>query len=389
MTAAPPSDDQDLLAAEYVLGTLDPDERAQARALASVDSGFAASVRAWELRFGDLCLMVEPVDPPEPAWEAIKAKITASEPATPMELPAVEATAPAEPAAEPEPDVAAAAAEGPRRAGPWRGIAIVACLIAIILSADVLTGLYAPELLPKVLRPRQLATAPADSAPPAEPQPAEAKSDQAKSDEAKSDEAKSAETQPAETKPAATEAAETKVDGTAGTEVTPVTPPVTGSAAPQPPAAEPASTARTPATGRFAAVLQKEPGNAGFVLTLDPARSRLTVRRIGAAADAGKSYQLWILSDRFPGPRSLGMLKADDFTVVEGLSAYDRETIDGATFAVSLEPDGGSATGVASEPFVFKGKLVAMTPEPEPMPAPAPDNAAAPAAEKSDSKTAN
>jgi hypothetical protein len=36
MTAAPPSDDQDLLAAEYVLGTLDPDERAQARALASV-----------------------------------------------------------------------------------------------------------------------------------------------------------------------------------------------------------------------------------------------------------------------------------------------------------------------------------------------------------------
>ena len=39
-------DDQEALAAEYVLGTLDADERAQAQALIGIDSGFGMSNRA-------------------------------------------------------------------------------------------------------------------------------------------------------------------------------------------------------------------------------------------------------------------------------------------------------------------------------------------------------
>ena len=49
MTEAEP-DEQELLAAEYVLGTLDAEERARARALVAMDPGFAAIVRAWERR---------------------------------------------------------------------------------------------------------------------------------------------------------------------------------------------------------------------------------------------------------------------------------------------------------------------------------------------------
>ncbi|MGA8410627.1 MAG: anti-sigma factor, partial [Xanthobacteraceae bacterium] len=41
-------DDRDVLAAEYVLGTLDAAERAQAEALVRADASFATLVRGWE-----------------------------------------------------------------------------------------------------------------------------------------------------------------------------------------------------------------------------------------------------------------------------------------------------------------------------------------------------
>jgi len=55
-------DHMDALAAEYVLGSLDVEERAQARNLLEADPTFAAKVELWERRFGELHLMVEPVD---------------------------------------------------------------------------------------------------------------------------------------------------------------------------------------------------------------------------------------------------------------------------------------------------------------------------------------
>ena len=57
-------DAQDALAAEYVLGTLSADEREHAEALLALDPGFAASVRLWERRLGELNVMVEAVEPP-------------------------------------------------------------------------------------------------------------------------------------------------------------------------------------------------------------------------------------------------------------------------------------------------------------------------------------
>ena len=44
--------DLDTLAAEYVLGTLDGPERAQAQAVLGVDEAFSAKVRIWERRLG-------------------------------------------------------------------------------------------------------------------------------------------------------------------------------------------------------------------------------------------------------------------------------------------------------------------------------------------------
>jgi len=63
------------LAAEYVIGTLDPDERARANALLDVDEGFRALVRAWERRLGELHLMVEPVEPDGQIWDRIRGRV--------------------------------------------------------------------------------------------------------------------------------------------------------------------------------------------------------------------------------------------------------------------------------------------------------------------------
>jgi len=63
------------LAAEYVLGTLDFEERTRARALLDADEAFAAKVELWERRFGELHHMVEPVEPEAAIWARIKAKM--------------------------------------------------------------------------------------------------------------------------------------------------------------------------------------------------------------------------------------------------------------------------------------------------------------------------
>jgi hypothetical protein len=67
--------DTDALAAEYVLGTLDADERIAAQGLLAKDEGFATKVKVWERRLGELHLMVEPVEPEPDIWQRIKAKL--------------------------------------------------------------------------------------------------------------------------------------------------------------------------------------------------------------------------------------------------------------------------------------------------------------------------
>jgi hypothetical protein len=65
----------DALAAEYVLGTLDAPERAHSLLLLGSNDTFAAKVKEWERRLGELHLMVEPVEPEWQVWERVRAKI--------------------------------------------------------------------------------------------------------------------------------------------------------------------------------------------------------------------------------------------------------------------------------------------------------------------------
>ncbi|MGZ8322640.1 MAG: anti-sigma factor [Rhodoplanes sp.] len=121
-------------------------------------------------------------------------------------------------------------------------------------------------------------------------------------------------------------------------------------------------TVEVPSPSRFVAVLQSGPTAPAFIMTVDLAQRNLTVRRVAAEEQAGKSYELWLVSDKYPAPRSLGVIGAGEFTQVPALSAYDRNTISTATFAVSLEPEGGSPTGTATGPVLFSGKLLEAAP---------------------------
>jgi len=120
--------------------------------------------------------------------------------------------------------------------------------------------------------------------------------------------------------------------------------------------------APTPASAQYVALLQKDGGSPAFILTVDGATKNFTVRKVGAQAEPGKSYELWIVSDKLQRPRSLGVIGGNDFTVRPVLSAYDPEVVNQATYAVTVEPEGGSPTGVATGPIVFTGKLVEAVP---------------------------
>ena len=124
-----------------------------------------------------------------------------------------------------------------------------------------------------------------------------------------------------------------------------------------------APSAPTP-SGQYVALLQKDSGSPAFILTVDGATRNFTVRKVGATAEPGRSYELWLVSDKLPKPRSLGVIGGNDFTIRPVLAAYDPDTVSKATYAVTVEPEGGSPTGVATGPIVFTGKLIEAVPPP-------------------------
>jgi anti-sigma-K factor RskA len=77
--------DRDLIAAEYVLGTLEGAEADEAAHLLTTDAAFVAAVRAWEERLAPLAAGVPPVAPSPELWDRIEQTIAPSEktPATP------------------------------------------------------------------------------------------------------------------------------------------------------------------------------------------------------------------------------------------------------------------------------------------------------------------
>ncbi|MFG1214875.1 hypothetical protein V5F72_20490 [Xanthobacter flavus] len=77
---APPDADR-ILAAEYVLGTLDNEDRRRVRARCAAEPQFAALVRLWERRLAPLHELAVPVIPSPDIWRAIASDLRSAPPA--------------------------------------------------------------------------------------------------------------------------------------------------------------------------------------------------------------------------------------------------------------------------------------------------------------------
>ena len=281
------SEDHIALAAEYALGTLDADERAQVESLMSVDAEFAAMVQAWEYRLGVLNQMVGSVDPSPEVWDRIKTAIGLSEPQAPLLLPEDSPPPVVHEVATPATDTdRSTVIRLARRARRWRAVAGFTTAIAAALVALIAVGALQPDLLPDAVRPKPRI-----------------------------------------------QVVEVK------------TPPT-----PAPPSAQ------------YVAVLQKEGGSPAFILTVDAATRNFTIRKVGAQPEPGKSFELWLISDKLPKPRSLGVIGNGDFTARPVLSGYDADLVNNATFAVTIEQAGGSPDGNPHSAPVYAGKLVETVP---------------------------
>ena len=275
------SEDDIALAAEYALGTLDADERAEAETRMSVEKDFAAMVEAWQHKLGVLNQMVGSVEPRPELWNKIKTAIGLSEAQAALMLPATPPAASevVEPGAMADTSNVVRLSAQARR---WRNVATFATAIAAALIAMIGIGVYQPDLLPEPIRPKPR-----------------------------------------------TQVVEVK---------TPSAP--------------------TPRSAQYVAVLQKDGGSPAFILTVDGATRNFTVRKVGASAEPGKSFELWLISDKLQRPRSLGVIGNGDFTARPVLASYDNDVINNATYAVTVEQAGGSPDGVPHSAPVFTGKLI-------------------------------
>ena len=93
----------------------------------------------------------------------------------------------------------------------------------------------------------------------------------------------------------------------------------------------------------FVAVLTAGGDAPAFVATVNTAAGTISVRRVAEAAPADKSYELWSIAPN-EAPKSLGVVEQVSLTQPLPVSPSGDLTL-----AISLEPKGGSPTGVPTE----------------------------------------
>jgi anti-sigma-K factor RskA len=300
------SEDHIALAAEYALGTLDAEERARVETMMSADKDFADVVLAWENKLGALNQMVGSVEPRPEVWDRIKAAIGYAQ-VQPESAP-------------PESASLSAIAEAMAAHG-----AVVTPIVDTVAPRVVETpagdASNVIQLAARARRWRMVATA-----------------------------------------TSAIAAALVVMIGIGAS--MPELLPDSMRPRPRPQTAEVKPPPAVQPSAQYVAVLQKDGGGPAFILTVDGATRDFTVRKVGASAEPGSSFELWLISDKLPKPRSLGVIGAGDFTSRPVLSSYDPDTVRSATYAVTVEQAGGSPDGNPHSAPIFAGKLIETVPPP-------------------------
>jgi anti-sigma-K factor RskA len=343
------TEDHIALAAEYALGTLDADERAQVETMMAVDTAFADIVQAWAFRLGVLNQMVGSIEPRSIVWENIRAELArtafAQEPAAlpeaapPPPVPEFSSLGAASPElpseSTPQPVTQPPEAEQPE---------------TVRSASDALSDVT-PIFMPQVHAP----------------DPGVARAPQAPVVDNSNVIRLESRVKRWRTIVSAVGALAAALLVTLSLQIfQPDALPGGLRPAPRIQTVEVKTPAPLAAASQYIALLQGQGGGPAFILTIDGATRNFTVRKVGATPEPGKSFELWLISDKLPRPRSLGVIGSGDFTARPLLASYDADVVNGATYAVTVEQAGGSPNGQPSSAPVFSGKLIETVPPSQP-----------------------
>jgi anti-sigma-K factor RskA len=113
---------------------------------------------------------------------------------------------------------------------------------------------------------------------------------------------------------------------------------------------------------QYVAVLQAGKELPAFLLTVDTKANMFVISAMKKPDEPEKSYQLWLVHDDMPQPKSLGVFDDSEMAMRPMAEGKMHDMMMDGTYAVSVEPRGGSPTGQPTGPVVFSGKLVKATP---------------------------
>ncbi len=343
------SEDHIALAAEYALGTLDADERALVETMMIVDHGFKDVVDSWERKLAPLHQMVGAIEPPSHVWDNIKIAAGLTGGQIPMSAMPVFVEPP--PAVEETPSAYIPSQQIPEAPPSYSHLAPSDADISRA-RADLDAAMRAsepaqasPEIIVAPVASTECAASTVSHVP-----------ERSNVVELSSRRRGGAAFGLLMTAVAASLAAVVSLQA-----YRPELLPEQLRIKPKIQTVE-VRTPAPPAGAQFVALLQQDESLPAFILTVDTTTKNFTVRKVGAASEPGKSYELWLISDKLQKPRSLGVIGNSDFTVRPALAAYDNDTINKATYAVTVEQEGGSPTGDPTSAPVFTGKLVESVP---------------------------
>lgn len=113
---------------------------------------------------------------------------------------------------------------------------------------------------------------------------------------------------------------------------------------------------------QYVAVLKADQTLPAFLLTVDTKTNMFVISAMQKPEEPEKSYQLWLVHDEMPQPKSLGVFNDSEMDVRPMSDGKLHDMMMDGTYAVSVEPKGGSPTGEPTGPVVFSGKLIKATP---------------------------
>ncbi|MEE9300382.1 MAG: anti-sigma factor [Alphaproteobacteria bacterium] len=111
--------------------------------------------------------------------------------------------------------------------------------------------------------------------------------------------------------------------------------------------------------GRYVALLGEEVGAPAWMVTVDTDAGRLTVKPFAPLAVEDKAFELWLVIDAETPPRSLGLISPVQ-EVTLPLAPELTEAVPAAALAISLEPPGGSPSGLPTGPVLYQGVVLPL-----------------------------